>query len=155
MNSKLNLILVLVITALIAGGLYFSFQTVSNNTHSDTLLYKNSQYGFTLTLPKTWSSYKVTEEAIQYGESVTLRHPLWTSAAPRMNIPILIYPLSQWQKWETTNFDGYPTAAPIGPTERGRNNKYVFATAPRYNYSFAEGFEEVENIIQTLKGFDI
>ena len=53
---------------------------------------------------------------------------------------------------EKNNFEGYPTAAPIGPTERGRNDAYVFATAPRYNFSFAVGWEEVEDIIKTLKG---
>ena len=101
----------------------------------------------------SWQGYTVINAAIQYGNSVTIRHPLWTKEDPRMDIPILIYPIDQWNTWEKNNFEGYPTAAPIGPTERGRNAKYVFATAPRYNFSFATGFEEVDQIVQGLKGF--
>jgi hypothetical protein len=63
---------------------------------------------------------------------------------------VLVYPLIQWTKWEKTDFEGYQTAAPMPPTERGRNTKYVFATAPRYNFSFLPGFEEVEEIISKL-----
>ena len=119
----------------------------------NSLIYKNDAYGFTLTLPLSWQGYTVINAAIQYGNSVTIRHPLWTKEDPRMDIPILIYPIDQWNTWEKNNFEGYPTAAPIGPTERGRNAKYVFATAPRYNFSFATGFEEVDQIVQGLKGF--
>jgi hypothetical protein len=75
-----------------------------------------------------------------------------SSTDPYMNIPILIYPISQWNKWVANNFDDYVTSAPIGPTLRGTNTNYAFATAPRYNFSYLRGFEEVEQIIQTLKG---
>lgn len=68
-----------------------------------------------------------------------------------MDIPIQVFSLEQWKKWESNDFEGYPTAAPIGPTERGRNGKYVFATSPRYNYSFATGWEEVDEIVKNLK----
>lgn len=119
----------------------------------NTFTYTNTTYGFTLTLPEEWKGYSLVPTHIQSGEAITLRHPLWTSKNPYMDIPILIYPIAQWQTWEENNFDGYPTAAPIGPTERGRNATYVFATAPRYNYSFAPGFELVEEIIKSLKAF--
>ena len=125
-----------------------------NGTQATTsIMYRNDSYGFSLTLSKDWLGYKVTDVPIQYGKTVTLRHPLWTQANPYMDIPILVYPIAQWQIWEKNNFEGYPTAAPIGPTERGRNANYVFATAPRYNFSFATGWEEVEATIKTLKGF--
>lgn len=120
-----------------------------------TSVYKNNSFGFTLILPETWKGYSETTEEIEYGHKVTLIHPLSTQENPRMNIPILIYPLEQWNIWQENNFEGYPTAAPIGPTERGRNDKYVFATAPRYNFSFSPGWEEVEDIIKALKGYNI
>ena len=39
--------------------------------------------------------------------------------------------------------------APIGPTELGKNGKFIFALPARYNYAFPVGFEEVDQIIQT------
>jgi hypothetical protein len=114
--------------------------------------YINIEYGFSLTLPVSWNGFSTTTTKIPDGIEVRLRHPLSTAQSPRMDIPVLVYPLAQWTKWEKTNFEDYPTAAPIGPTERARNTKYVFATAPRYNFSFLPGFEEVEDIFRTLQG---
>ncbi len=110
-------------------------------------------YGFRMALPESWNGYTVTTGTLPFGFTVTLRHPLWTQANTYMDVPILVYPIAQWQTWEKNNFEGYPTAAPIGPTERGRNATYVFATAPRYNYSFATDWENVEEIVKSLKGF--
>ncbi len=115
-----------------------------------TTTYVNSQYGFSLTLPLSWKNYSVVESDIEYGHKIVLRNPAWATSTPLMDIPVLVYPIQQWNIWETNNFEGYPTAAPIGPTKRGQNTAYVFATAPRYNFSFLPGFEEVEKIIQTI-----
>jgi len=121
-------------------------------TTTSTSVYKNDTYGFTLNLENDWTGYTVSTGTVQLGYSVTLRHPQWTKENPRMDIPVLVYPIEQWEKWAKTDFEGYVTAAPMGPTERGRNAKFVFATAPRYNFSFLPGFEEVEKIVTTLKG---
>ncbi|MEN9852093.1 MAG: hypothetical protein RI996_36 [Candidatus Parcubacteria bacterium] len=115
-------------------------------------MYTNTDYGFSLILPIDWVGYTVASTTVDSGIQITLRHPLWMIVSPRMDIPVLIYPLATWENWEKTNFEGYKTAAPIGPTERSRNTKYVFATAPRYNFSFLPSFEEVEEIIKTLQG---
>lgn len=117
---------------------------------ANDLTYENNQYGFALTLSPGWQGYSVSTTSIDFGLKITIRHPKWTKTNPYEDIPILIYSLSQWQKWEANNFENYPTAAPFGPQERGRNSSYVFATAPRYNYDFQTGWEEVENIIKTL-----
>lgn len=122
---------------------------------SGKLVYENSQYGFTLQLAADWEGYAVSTSSVEYGAKVLLRHPKWTEASHYEDIPVLIYPIAKWQEWEKNHFEGYPTAAPIGPTERGRNNMYVFATAPRYNYDFSTGWEEAEDIIKTLKTTDI
>lgn len=115
--------------------------------------YVNSEYNFQLTLPASWKGFTVILGTVQFGETVTLRHPNWSKENPYMDIPILVYPIEQWKTWEANNFKGYLTAAPIGPTERGRNARYVFATAPRYNYSFETGWEAVDTIVESLKGF--
>lgn len=119
-----------------------------------SITYSNATYGFSLTLPATWKDYTARDSDIPFGTSVILRHPAWTTTTPRMDIPVLVYTAEQWAKWKANDFEGYPTAAPISPSERGHNSRYVFATAPRYNFSFATGWEEVEVIVQSLKGFD-
>ena len=122
-------------------------------TSSNSLIYKNDQYRFSMTLPADFIGYKVIESAIPYGHSVIIRNPLWSNDNKYMDIPVLIYDVKTYNAWIANNFEGYPTAAPIGPTERGRNTNFVFATAPRYNFSYATGFEEVEKSILTLKGY--
>ena len=122
-------------------------------TSSNSLIYKNDKYGFSMTLPADFMGYKVIESAIPYGHSVIIRNPLWSNDNKYMDIPVLIYDVKTYNAWIANNFEGYPTAAPIGPTERGRNTNFVFATAPRYNFSYATGFEEVEKSILTLKGY--
>jgi hypothetical protein len=115
--------------------------------------YRNEEYGFTLTLLRDWQGYSATVSPIEYGWKVVIRYPKWTEADLYEDMPILIYPINQWEKWEANDFEGYPTAAPFGPQERGRNTEYVFATGPRYNYDFRTGWEDVESIIRTLKAF--
>jgi hypothetical protein len=39
-------------------------------------------------------------------------------------------------------------AAPINPSELGRNATYVFALPARYNYAFPTGYEEVDEILK-------
>jgi hypothetical protein len=48
-------------------------------------------------------------------------------------------------------------AAPIGPKELDRNNKYVLALPARYNFAFPEGYEEVEKILagKPLQAFSV
>lgn len=162
-NKKLWSGIIFILLLIIAFSVFTRFNKennigfpVNNNLIS---LYKNFEYGFTLNIPKTWEGYtefktpiKLLDKGDVLGYTVTIRYPKWKENAQTMDIPIQVFTLDQWKKWEANNFEGYPTAAPIGPTERGRNSKYVFATSPRYNYSFATGWEEVDEIIKTLKG---
>jgi hypothetical protein len=57
----------------------------------------------------------------------------------------MIITLKQWDALQNEKF--HISAAPIGPSELGRNDKYVFALPPRYNYAFPLGHEEVEKIL--------
>jgi hypothetical protein len=58
----------------------------------------------------------------------------------------MIFTLTQWDLVEKEEIS--LGAAPIGPSELGRNEEYVFALPARYNYAFITGFEEVDEIIQ-------
>ncbi|TJX59638.1 hypothetical protein E8P77_21065, partial [Soehngenia saccharolytica] len=104
-----------------------------------TITYNNENYGFNFQLPKSWVGYKIIEtkwegrsiegtqsgEIVESGTIISIRHPLWTSEEPRQDIPIMIFTLSQWNLIQQEKIS--VSAAPINPSELGRNNNYVFA----------------------------
>jgi len=125
-----------------------------------TIQYKNTKYSFIFNLPLTWQDYKIVNDSwIGYSESangevasesgplILIRSPQWTGKVPTQDIPIMVFTLEQWNALQQNKFN--VGAAPIGPTELGRNSKYVFALPARYNFAFPKGFEVVEEIIQT------
>jgi hypothetical protein len=59
----------------------------------------------------------------------------------------MVFTVSQWDRVQSGQLS--VGAAPIPPTELGRNATYVFALPARYNYAFPTGWEEVESILQT------
>ena len=83
---------------------------------------------------------------VETGPQINVRHPLWSEENPRQDIPIMVFTLTQWDALLDEKF--HIGAAPIGPKELGRNNKYVFALPARYNFAFLPGFEEVEEILE-------
>ena len=58
----------------------------------------------------------------------------------------MVFTLAQWRLIESEAMA--VSAAPIGPTELGRNSKYVFALPARYNFAYLPGWEEVDEILQ-------
>lgn len=135
----------------------------------DSILYRNRDYGFTFTLPKSWSGYMIVAETwegrslegstsgqiTETGPKLLIRHPQWTKESPREDIPIMVFTMAQWDKVQQEKIS--LGAAPIGPTELGRNSTYVFALPARYNFDFLTGFEEVEQILagNPLKPFNL
>jgi hypothetical protein len=128
----------------------------------DSQVYANTEYGFNFYLPESWKGYTIITESWEgfvvnssppnaeqkeTGPLLTIRHPLWTKDNPRQDIPIMIFTLSQWDMVQKEGLS--VSAAPMGPSELGRNSAYVFALPARYNYAFPTGFEEVEDIIQS------
>ena len=120
-----------------------------------SLVYTNRQFGFRFDLPLGWTGYTILKQQWngrpdtaassphqEYGPKLVIRRPHWTTAHPRQDIPIMIFTLRQW------NENLIVSAAPIGPSELGRNSRYVFALPPRYNYAFPDGYEEVEQILK-------
>lgn len=140
-----------------------SWDGLSSSVYIDTksaVLYQNREYGFRFSLPVSWKGYGIVAgewkgnalegdkagTIVETGPLISIRHPLWSKQVPRQDIPILVFTYSQWDgvRMEKLSLG----AAPIGPSELGRNNKYIFALPARYNYSFPDGFEEVEQILQ-------
>lgn len=134
--------------------------TLGAYEEAKSIVYKNTQYGFNFPLPESWKNYEIVtgkweglsindsagEKVVETGPMISIRHPLWTSANPRQDIPIMVFTLAQWNSLQKEEF--HIGAAPIGPSELGRNNKYVFALPARYNFAFPTGFEEVEDILK-------
>ncbi|NHM30043.1 hypothetical protein [Neobacillus terrae] len=133
-------------------------QTKTDNKLTKNILYENTEYGFSFTLPKSWEGYKVLTDSwdgissdqqnklIEHGKILSIRHPDWTEEKPRQDIPIMIFTLNQWSSLSKGEF--HIGAAPVGPTMLGQNNEYVFALPARYNFAFPEGYQEVENILE-------
>jgi hypothetical protein len=122
--------------------------------------YSNTQYGFSFSLPASWEGYSIGmdkweglrqsddqgEVVVEQGPTVSIVHPNSTPEQPRQNIPIMVFTIQQWDRLQAGEW--HVGAAPIGPSELGRNSRYVFALPARYNYTFAEGWEEVAQILQ-------
>ena len=129
------------------------------------LEYRNAQYGFSFALPSSWKGYTIANGswegfpidavATQTGSIsqkdtaplTRIRPPLWTVQKPRHDLPIIVFTPAQWDLIQQEKLS--VSAAPIGPSELGRNSGYVFALPARYNFAFPEGFEEVNTIIQS------
>lgn len=128
-----------------------------SRTDSNLVVYKNTQYGFNFSLPESWKGYSVitvkwdgrdtmSGNVTETGSMYSIRHPQWTSTKPRQDIPIMVFTIEQWKLiLQETLAVG---AAPIGPSELGRNSNYVFALPARYNFAYPLGYKEVEQILQ-------
>ena len=125
-------------------------------TMAKTIVYSNTQYGFKFTLPTSWTGYSIvmtkwegssdTGKMIETGPLLSIRHPLWTSASKRQDIPIMIFTINQWGALTQQKF--HVGAAPVPPSELARNSRYVLALPARYNYAFPTGYQEVEEILK-------
>ena len=120
---------------------------------SAAVVYVNNRYGFRFNLPPDWTGYRILTQQWdgitpgpepprkESGPRVVIRDPRWTKAHPRQDIPVMVFTRKQWEE------DLVVSAAPIGPSELGRNLRYVFALPPRYNFAFPDGYKEVEEIV--------
>ena len=138
---------------------------IIDNTLTETILsieYNNESYGFTFTLPKSWTNYSIINgkwtgnyfntdgsqsTKVEEGPLISIRHPGWTKDIPRQDIPIMVFTNAQWSLLQQDKI--HIGAAPINPSELGHNANYVFALPARYNFAFPVGFEEVEAILKT------
>ncbi|OGZ01917.1 MAG: hypothetical protein A2946_02675 [Candidatus Liptonbacteria bacterium RIFCSPLOWO2_01_FULL_53_13] len=144
-----------------------TFKFISPSQSS--VIYRNDQYKFEIPLPASWKGYAVQtktwqahiptgfgEQVVATGPELHVVHPLSTPQNPRQDIPIMVFTHDQWTKIgaggsKTGTMEWSVGTAPIPPSELGRNAFYVFALPARYNYAFATGYEEVEQILSTFK----
>ena len=128
-----------------------------------SITYDNTNYGFTFSLPIDWKGYLIIQTTWQgtthgatagtyipsneTGPTLSIRNPNWTPAVHYEDIPILVFTIAQWNSYLAWNFS--VSAAPILASELARNNKYVFALPPRWDYDYSKGYQEAENILTT------
>jgi hypothetical protein len=173
MNKKTLIVLFIIIIALIVG-LYFintprknKEEVVVNNpsTNKTSIIYKNTDYGFNFSLPASWQGYSIikeewqgnmlTDKAKQSGPKLIIRNPKWTESVHYEDLPILVFTITQWNSYLKEDFA--VSAAPILASELARNNVYVFALPPRWDFDYSLGYEEAQNIFasNSLKPFNI
>lgn len=170
MNNKIIIPLLISLLALSAV-LYFIFTSRSDTqvvitTPVDTsITYKNTMYGFTFSLPSTWQGYSVITDTwkgaalasttAQSGTKLFIRNPKWTTATPYEDLPILVFTISQWDAYMNDAFS--VSAAPIKASILERNNVYVFALPPRWDFDYSQNYQEAQTIIagNPLKTFNL
>jgi len=131
-------------------------QGASNSPAGDAIVYRDTRYGFTFSLPQGWKGYTIVAEkweasdaqngSVENGPVVCIRHPEWTKENPRQDIPIMVFTLAQWDSAEKGNL--YVGGLAISPGELGRNRKYAFAVSRRVEDSNVAGAKEVNEILQ-------
>jgi hypothetical protein len=152
------LVVLSLLILLLLGIGYFLISAEFRAASSTATDYRNTEFGFDFSLPASWKGYSIVMDQwqgyasgeqgdvlVEHGPLISIRHPLWTAANPRQDIPIMVFTLSQWDALEREEF--HIGAAPIGPSELGRNTKYVFALPARYNFAYLSGWEEVQKIL--------
>lgn len=170
MNQKILVPATIIIVALLAI-LYLAYSSPKEapvaavNQNPTTITYKNTDYGFDFSLPLTWQGYTIINETwkgiilkgtvTQSGPKLLIRNPKWTTSLPYEDLPILVFTIAQWNAYLVEDFS--ISAAPIQATELGRNNTYVFALPPRWNFDYSLDFKEAQDIIDSrpLNPFNI
>lgn len=173
-NTKTVSILIVVVSLMVLGlvGYFLSGKNkeiapVNEPTASSTVVvYSNSDFGFTFSLPESWRGYSIVKNSWegnpltatstkQAGAKLLIRNPKWTSALPYQDIPVMVFTVAQWNSYISGNFS--VGAAPILASELGRNNLYVLALPARWNFDYSEGYEEAESIVKSspLKAFNV
>lgn len=159
------------IVVIAAVGFYFVYSSrsnppvVINNPNDTSITYKNTEYGFNFSLPANWQGYSVvsgtwqgtplTNTLAQSGPKLLIRNPKWTQAAPYEDLPILVFTISQWDSYRAENFA--VSAAPIPASELARNNKYVFALPPRWDFDYSLDVKEAQDIfaVKPIQAFNL
>jgi hypothetical protein len=167
MNKKATVMLLVALVLVAAAGILHyetrpqSMPPSTTPPASSTVSYTNDQYDFTVTLPADWQGYTIVTSTWRgngdqacpaagcppvTGPIISIRNPLWTSATPTQDIPIMIFTLSEWSAVSSGTMP--VSAAPIPPSELGQNSQYVFALPARYNYAYPADWQEVQTIMQ-------
>lgn len=167
-NTLITAVIIIIIVLCVGVVLYSSRDNAvggTPNLNDTSVTYKNTEYGFTFSLPVSWQGYSIVQgawkgnllkdKAEQTGPKLLIRNPKWTESAPYEDLPILVFTIPQWNAYLAENFS--VSAAPIQASELARNNMYVFALPPRWDYDYSLGYKEAQDIIagNPLRAFNV
>jgi len=172
-----KIFLAIIVLILVGFGGFYAYDKVfapkipvqEDNT-SQGITYRNEEYGFELTLPRTWQGYTIDggkrwdgviidaphPEGPDYdGPMIFIVNPQLKSEYRFQGIPIMVINPDVWKLISEEKVS--VSAAPIGPAKIGENSKYIFATPPRYigfgdDLSAGE-IEQIYEIVKTFKAF--
>jgi hypothetical protein len=123
---------------------------------TDAVVYSNTKYGFTFSLPQSWKGYTIVADkweasdaqkgVVERGPIVCIRHPEWSKENPRQDIPIMVFTSAQWESVEKGDY--FAGAGAIRPIELGRNRKYAFAIPRHFDEAEVAGVKEVDELLQ-------
>lgn len=169
MNINSILTIGILLTLALGSALYYYRDTtpivVTPVPNEISVVYTDAQYGFKFALPDSWEEYSVvktvwegtssTSGAAVHGPKLLIRNPKWTEAAPYEDLPILVFTHAQWNSYLSEDF--YVSAAPLPATELARNNVYVFALPPRWDFDYSLEYKEAQEIMagNPLQPFDL
>lgn len=103
---------------------------------SSKISYWNNDYGFAITLPKSWEGFTLyqqdwkgylatanaSEKPAENGPILVFRNPQWTASEPYQDIPIMVFTPTVWAQVESEELS--VSAAPMPPTKLGENDHY-------------------------------
>lgn len=130
---------------------------LKNGLDNINSIYTNTDYGFSISLLSDWKNIEVVAtDTDHYAKEIIIKNKDKNITDSNNDnyayIPVLVYTKEDWNNKDLQD-KNFNFAAPIPPSVRGENTKYIFSTAPRYNFSYLNGFEDVEKMLQTLKAF--
>jgi len=167
----LSVIVFAIVLIYVAYLFYFKYKNIPSivdkpvNSLVSSIVYKNTDYGFNFSLPANWQGYSIikdtwkgsmlTNTPVQSGPKLLIRNPKWTAALPYEDLPILIFTIPQWNAYIAESFS--ISAAPLNAKELSRNNIYVFALPPRWDFDYSLDFEQAQDVIagNPLKAFNV
>jgi hypothetical protein len=165
MNKVLTTILTIIIIAIlaVAGYYFYPKHLIPKVEAPEGVTYTNTEFGFTLNIPSSWKDYSVETKTwqgklidgnTQYsGVELVIKNPEFATKNNFQGIPIMIITPDVWKLIAEEKVA--VSAAPIGPAKIGENDKYFFATPPRF-IGFADDLNqqqsaEIYAIIKTFK----
>ena len=124
------------------------------------LVYRNSDFDLSFSLPPYWAGYSVqtnewygttyfpgndTTETTEHGPMIVIRNPFWTVNDPRQDIPILVFTRKQWDRYWQPN--AFSVSAGGVEEEIAHNDRYVFVINSRFNWGDLPGAEDAGRIV--------
>jgi len=135
-------------------------ETQDHRPSEPQLVYHNTEYNFTFSLPPDWQGYSVltqqwsgqtyspaTDKTVEtaHGPIIVLRHPQWKADDPCQDIPILVFTRTQWKADHEGQFSIYGAGYEY---EISHNSKYVIAVWNHFSEGKSiKGAKEAEGIV--------